>query len=359
MTVAMPARFGEPAAAAAPDGLGVTCRGVVFIYPLEGYDVVALAGVDLDIVPGESVALLGPSGSGKSTLLSVLAGLLRPAAGQVRVGEHDLVRASDGELARMRATDVGVVLQGATRNLLPYLTTEQNVRFAQRGTPGAADRPSPREVLSLVGFAARGRLRLRPGALAPGERQRLALAVALANRPGLLLADEPTSQLDTHARDEVVAALDAVRRNGTTVVVVTHDPDVGVRMGRTITIRDGRVGAEGRRGEDYSVVGRDGSVHLPPEVLTVVPPGTLLRVQAQPDGSIVLTPPHLQPQSPAFPVAPDRALTARPGDAVTAGPGGPATAAPGTLDAPHTGDGVHSNAIILATTPVPNGGIER
>jgi energy-coupling factor transporter ATP-binding protein EcfA2 len=124
----------------------------------------------------------------------------------------------------------------------------------------------------------------------PGERQRLALAVAMATRPGLLLADEPTSQLDSRARDEVLAALEAVRRTGTTVVVVTHDPDVGARMGRTVTIRDGRVGAEGRRGEDYAVVGRDGTVHLPQEVLRVVPPGTLLGVEPQPDGTVLLVP---------------------------------------------------------------------
>jgi putative ABC transport system ATP-binding protein len=382
MTTTMAARVGDPPPAAAPGGLGVTCRGVVYIYPLEGYDVVALAGVDLDIVPGESVALVGPSGSGKSTLLAVLAGLLRPAAGQVRVGDHDLVKASEAELARMRAADVGVVLQGAGRNLLPYLTTEQNVRFAQRGTPGGSDRPTPREVLSLVGFSVRGRLRQRPAALAPGERQRLALAVALANRPGLLLADEPTSQLDTHARDEVVTALDSVRRSGTTVVVVTHDPDVGVRMGRTVTIRDGRVGAEGRRGEDYSVVGRDGSVHLPPEVLKVVEPGTLLRVRVQPDGTVVLTPAHQQP--PPGPV-PGRAPVVMPGHAPGYGPGpasgsaalpGPAggaagptggptgtgavvPAGPAALEAPHTGDGVHSNSIILGTARAPNGGVER
>jgi energy-coupling factor transporter ATP-binding protein EcfA2 len=214
-------------------------------------------------------------------------------------------------------------------------------------------------VLSLVGLAARGRVRLRPGALAPGERQRLALAVALANRPGLLLADEPTSQLDTHARDEVVSALDAVRRNGTTVVMVTHDPDVGVQMGRTITIRDGRVGAEGRRGEDYAVIGRDGSVHLPPEVLKVVPPGTLLRVHAQPDGSIVLTPPQSQSATQPAPAAPGRALTAGPDGAATASPGGPVSTTPAALEAPRTGDGVHSNAIILGTAPAPNGGIER
>jgi ABC-type lipoprotein export system ATPase subunit len=272
--------------------IGVTCRGVVYIYRLEGYDVVALAGVDLDIAPGEAVAMLGPSGSGKSTLLSVLAGLLPPAAGRVTVGGHDLSRASAARRQRMRATDVGVALQGADRNLLPYLSAEQNVRFAQRAAPAGRrrDLPAPGELLSLVGLGHRGRARARPPALAPGERQRLALAVALANRPGLLLADEPTSRLDRAARDEVVAALTAVRGAGCTIVAVTHDPAVGARLGRTVTIRDGRVGAEGRRGEDYSVVGRDGTVHLPPEVLAATPPGTPLRVRARPDGTILLEP---------------------------------------------------------------------
>ena len=273
-------------------GLGVSCRGLVYIYRLEGYDVVALAGVDLDIAAGESVALVGPSGAGKSTLLALLAGLLRPAAGRLTVGPHDLVQAGPAELQTLRATDVGVVLQGAGRNLLPYLNAEQNVRFAQRGAPAdrRRDLPAPRDVLAMVGLSGRGRNRVRPARLSPGERQRLALAVGLAGRPGLLLADEPTSQLDLRARDEVLMALDAVRRAGTTVVVVTHDPGVGRWMGRTITIRDGRVGAEGRRGEDFAVVGRDGTVHLPQEVLRMLPPGTLVGVEPQPDGTVLLIP---------------------------------------------------------------------
>ncbi|MCW2642062.1 MAG: transporter ATP-binding protein [Dactylosporangium sp.] len=272
-------------------GLGVACRGVVYIYRPEGHDVVALAGVDLDIAPGESVALLGPSGAGKSTLMSLLAGLLRPAAGRLTVGGHDLVHADDAELQLMRATAVGVVLQGAARNLLPYLSAEQNVRFAQRGAPQSGrGLPAPRDVLALVGLTDPGRNRLRPQRLSPGECQRLALAVALATRPGLLLADEPTSQLDSGARDGVLAALDAVNRAGTTVVLVTHDPDVGRRMGRTVTIRDGRVGAEGRRGEDYAVVGHDGTIHLPQDVLRLVPPGTLLDVEARVDGTVLLVP---------------------------------------------------------------------
>ncbi len=270
----------------------VMCRGLVYIYRLEGYDVVALGGVDLDIAPGESVALLGPSGSGKSTLLALLAGLLRPAAGRASVDDIDLAKASEAELARMRATTVGVVLQGAERNLLPYLTAEQNVRFAQRGAAahGQQGMPGPRDVLSLVGLGVRGKLRQRPDQMSPGDRQRLALAVALAHKPGLLLVDEPTSQLDTTARDEIIAALEGVRRLGTTVVVVTHDPEVGARMGRQVTIRDGRVGAEGQLGEEFALVGRDGSVHLPPEILAILPPGTRLRVHAMPDGTVTLVP---------------------------------------------------------------------
>ena len=318
----------------APLGIGVTCRGLVYIYRLEGYDVVALAGVDLDIAPGESLALVGPSGSGKSTLLSLLAGLLRPAAGRVQVGQYDLAKATDADLRRMRSTDVGVVLQGATRNLLPYLTAEQNVRFAQRAVPPQRRRelPAAREVFSLVGLPARGRFRLRPASLSPGERQRLALAVALATRPGLLLADEPTSQLDSRARDEVVAALDAVRAGGTTVVVVTHDPAVGARLGRTVTIRDGRVGAEGRLGEEYAVVGRDGTVHLPADVLRAIPPGTLLRVELQPSGSVLMNP----ATAPAPAISPAAFV--------------PAAAIPpseATLEVPRTGDGVRASGAFI------------
>jgi putative ABC transport system ATP-binding protein len=272
-------------------GLDVSAHGLVHIYRLEGNDVVALSGVDLDIASGEVVGLLGPSGSGKSTLLNLLAGLLQPSAGRLRVGEHDLTRLDEKGLARMRAMDVGIVVQGAMRNLLAYASPVDNVRFAQRGARAAKrkDLPDPMEVLDLVGLADHARTSL--GQLSPGQRQRLAVGVALGARPGLLLLDEPTSPLDHEGRDEVLAAVeDANRIVGTTVVAVTHDPEVALRLRRTVTIRDGRVGAEGRRGEDFAVVGRDGSLALPPDVLDRVPPGSLLRVHLEDDGSVRLIP---------------------------------------------------------------------
>jgi putative ABC transport system ATP-binding protein len=272
-------------------GMDVAAHGLVHIYRLEGNDVVALSGVDLDVAAGEVVGLLGPSGSGKSTLLNLLAGLLRPSAGRLRVGEHDLTRLDERGLARMRATDVGIVLQGALRNLLPYASPVDNVRFAQRGARAARrlDLPDPTDALALVGLADRAGTPL--AGLTPGQTQRLAVGVALAARPGLLLLDEPTSQLDHEGRDEVLAAIEEVNSVlGTTVVAVTHDPDVARRLPRTITIRDGRVGAEGRRGEEYAVVGRDGSLALPPDVLERVPPGSLLRVRLDDDGSVRLVP---------------------------------------------------------------------
>ncbi|NUR71361.1 MAG: ATP-binding cassette domain-containing protein [Hamadaea sp.] len=270
-------------------GLAVACRRVVQIYRGEGGDVVALSGVDLTISPGEMVALVGPSGSGKSTLVALLGGLLRPSAGRVTVGTYDMGRLSDREISRLRGTRIGIVLQGAARNLLPYASLYRNVWLAQRraaSTSGIA-LEDPERVLDLVGLPGQGKTRLHE--LAPGARQRAALAVGIAASPGLLLVDEPTSQLDTGGRDEVISALETINaERGTTVVVVTHDGDVGTRLGRVVTIRDGRVGAEGRNGQDFAVVAGDGTVQLPPEVLEEFPPGTLFTIDHAEDGSVTL-----------------------------------------------------------------------
>lgn len=264
-------------------GVGVRCDGVVHIYPAVGKDmddVVALRGVDLDIDPGEFVALLGPSGSGKSTVLGLLAGVLRPSAGRVLVGDHDLGRMPPRELGRLRGALVATVLQNPARNLLPYATVRQNVLFgAPRRSPrGRADQLLEQlELAHLSGKVA--------GRLSGGEQQRVAIATAVCAGARLLLADEPTSQLDAHGRAEVVDMLGRVNRElGATVVLVTHDQHVAERSARTVTIRDGRVGAEGRHGREYAVIGRDGALQLPPDVLDQFPAGTLLEVETDPEG---------------------------------------------------------------------------
>lgn len=259
------------------------------IYRVEGSDVVALSGVDLSISSGEMVALVGPSGSGKSTLISLLGGLMRPSAGRIAVGGYDIGKLSDAELNRLRGTEIGVVLQGAARNLLPYASLHRNVWLAQRRAAATRgiELAEPEEILDLVGLS--GLANAKPPSLTAGQQQRAALAVGIAAGPGLLLVDEPTSQLDSAGRDEVLAALQAVNaKRDTTIVVVTHDPEVGARLGRVVTIRDGRVGAEGRDGQDFAVVAGDGTIQLPPDILGEFPPGTLFLVDRDEDGSVRL-----------------------------------------------------------------------
>jgi putative ABC transport system ATP-binding protein len=204
---------GPGAPGAERGGLAVSTHGLVHIYRSEGHDVAALAGVDLDIAPGEVVGLLGPSGAGKSTLLTLFGGLMRPSAGRIRVGHQDLTRMDEAQLDDYRAGDVGLILQGAARNLLPFLSPRDNVAFAQSAARGAG-RPVPPvgEVLELVGLGTKARAPLTE--LTPGQLQLTALAVAMSTRPGLLLADEPTSQLDHEARDLVLDTLHDVNRRG-------------------------------------------------------------------------------------------------------------------------------------------------
>lgn len=270
---------GDGATAAAGRGLDVTTRGLVVIYRSEGHDVAALSGIDLRVSAGEVVGLLGPSGAGKSTLLTVFGGLTVPSAGAVHIGHRDLKALTAAQLDDFRAGDVGLLLQGAARNLLPYLTPRQNVDFAQaRARRLGRDVPVADEVLDLLGIGGLADRSLT--GLTPGELQLTAIAVAIACYPGLVLGDEPTSQLDHESRDRVLDALREVNeRLGSTVVVVTHDPDVAARLPRTVTIRDGRVGAEGRLGEEYAVVSADGSVPLPGAALDDFPPGALVRLR--------------------------------------------------------------------------------
>lgn len=269
-------------------GLAVRSHALVHIYRAEGHDVAALSGVDLSVAAGERIALLGPSGAGKSTLLALFGGLLRPSAGRIHVGDHELSTMTEAQIDALRAAEVGIVLQGAARNHLPWLTARGNIDFAQRPARRSGRTvPAVDDLLELLGLTAVADLPLER--LTPGQLQLAALGVALASGPGLLLGDEPTSQLDHESRDVVLDALAEVARTlGTTVIVVTHDPDVARAFPRTVTIRDGRVGGEGRSGEEYSVVAADGSLPLPPPALDAFPPGTLLRVHRRDDGEWVL-----------------------------------------------------------------------
>jgi putative ABC transport system ATP-binding protein len=266
----------------------VRCENLVHVYGTEGSEVAALRGVDLVVEPGEMVALLGPSGAGKTTLLWHLAGLLQPTAGTVQINDQRLAQMPPDELASWRLRTVGVLLQNPGRNLLPWQTVIGNVMFPQRPTRRNARmiRRRSTDLLDAVGIAP---LADRPaGLLSGGEQQRLALAVAVANGPSLLLADEPTSQLDPDSADAVVQLICSANSElGTTVVAVTHDEAVGAALGRTITIRDGRIGAEGRDGEEFVVIGRDGSVSLPPELRETLPPGTLARASRHEDGVLL------------------------------------------------------------------------
>jgi ABC-type lipoprotein export system ATPase subunit len=267
----------------------ITTLGLVHIYRSEGQDVAALSGVDLSVEAGEVVGLLGPSGSGKSTLLALLGGLFRPSAGKIFVGEHELSALTPGQLDAFQARETSLMLQGAQRNLVPYLTVRQNVAFAQaQARRLGAEVIGVEHGLDLVGATAFADAPLAQ--LSQGELQMAALAVAMAPAPGVLLADEPTSALDRAARERILDALLRVNdEHDTTVVVVTHDPDVAARLPRTVTIRDGRIGGEGRSGQEYAVVTADGFIPLPVNVRQELPPGTLLRLERV-EGRYVIVP---------------------------------------------------------------------
>jgi putative ABC transport system ATP-binding protein len=229
--------------------------------------------------------LLGPSGMGKTTVLRLMAGLMKPSAGVVKVGAHDLGRMSTSERRALRADDISFMVQGSGANLLPFATPTQNIWFAQHGatTNGKTPPWPPDQLLEMLGL--QGVASTPVSELPLGLKQQVSVATCVASAPRLLLADEPTAQLSGDASASVVDLLRHVNAAfGTTVVIVTHDPSVATLFPRTVTIRDGRVGSEGRRGEEYAVVDGSGSIQLPPDVLEALPPNTRLRVIRRPDG---------------------------------------------------------------------------
>src|SRR5215470_7041556 len=219
----------------------IVCDRLVRIYIAAGIEVQALQGLDLLVAEGEIVALVGASGSGKSTLMNILAGLDTPTAGSVQVAGNDLGSMSARQRLAYRRSVVGFIWQQTARNLLPYLTASQNVDFPLKfaGMKSAGRRSRVHELLELLGVAhCAGR---RPDQMSGGEQQRVAIAVALANSPAVLLADEPTGELDSATAASVFEALETANTElGVTVLVVTHDPAVSSMVRRVIAIRDGR-----------------------------------------------------------------------------------------------------------------------
>ena len=266
-----------PHAGGADAGPLIECEGLVKIFKVADLEVVALQGLDLIVDPGEFVAIVGASGSGKSTLLSVLGGLEVPSAGRVVVDGHLVAEMDAAERTAYRRSVLGFVWQQTARNLLPYLSARENIELPMllEGVSRKRRRARADELLDLIGLA--DRADHRPGTLSGGEQQRVAIAVALANEPAVILADEPTGELDTTTAHEVFDLLrDVNRRLGVTILVVTHDPLVSDQVSRTIAIRDGRTSTETLRrralteagdhhviAEEYAVLDRVGRLQLP------------------------------------------------------------------------------------------------
>jgi putative ABC transport system ATP-binding protein len=281
------ARFGE--------GAVIACDNLVRIYKIADLEVVALQGLDLIVEPAEIVAIVGASGSGKSTLLNILGGLDLPSAGRAVVAGYDLGQLSRHERTLYRRRIAGVIWQQTARNLLPYLNARENVELPMI-LDGAKDRR--RKAVSLLERVGLGdRTTHKPDRLSGGEQQRVAIAVALANSPAVLLADEPTGELDSATSAEVFALLRQVNAElGTTIVVVTHDAFVSEQVKRTISIRDGRTATETVRrteetaegesrviSEEFAVLDRAGRLQLPRAHVDALSLKDRVRLRLEPD----------------------------------------------------------------------------
>lgn len=255
------------------NGYYIVCEDLFKIYKIADLEVVALRGLDLKVKPGELMAIVGASGSGKTTLLNILGGLDAPSAGKVVVGKRDLLKMSGRDLISYRRQDVGFLWQQAGRNLLPYLSAFQNAELplVLLGWPKKKRRERAQEILEAVGLG--GRMHHRPDRLSGGEQQRVAIAVALAHNPPLLLADEPSGELDSQTSEAIFDVFRSLNEAyGVTIVIVTHDIRIINNVNRIVTIRDGRTSLEAirRSGEDvdeFVIVDNVGRLQIPRDYL--------------------------------------------------------------------------------------------
>lgn len=223
----------------------IFCENLVKIFKVENIEVVALQGLDLTVRQEEMMAIVGPSGSGKSSLLNVLGGLDTPSAGRAFVNGHDLLKMSQSDRLRYRRETIGFVWQSVGRNLIPYLTAVENVELPMILT-GTFDRDRAHRLLDIVGLGERKHH--QPRHMSGGEQQRVAIAIALANSPAVMLADEPTGSLDTENAANIVEAMANVREElGVTVIIVTHDQSLAESVDRYVSISDGKTSTESIR----------------------------------------------------------------------------------------------------------------
>ena len=283
----------------------IVCENLVKIYSLhqEGgasVEVQALQGLDITVNNGEMLGVVGASGSGKSTLLNVLGGLDRPTGGRAFVGKHNLGTLSESELDAYRLTEVGFVWQHGTRNLIPYLTAMENVELplTLSGQVGKSSRARALELLELVGLTERMNHRLEE--LSGGEQQRIAISIALANKPSLLLADEPTGELDTVTAQTIYDLLrDLNKRLGLTMVIVSHDPGIARHVDRVVAVRDGKLASEtvrvqksdgGEHHVELAVLDSAGRLQLPREYLEQFNIKRRVLVETTKDGILIRKP---------------------------------------------------------------------
>lgn len=285
----------RPADAASGEHGGVIhCEDLVRIFSAEGIEVQALQGLNLHVAAGDLTAIVGASGSGKSTLLTILSGLDTPSAGRAQVADMDLLTMTRRQRVHYQRNVVGFVWQQTSRNLLPYLTAAQNVALPM-ALAGSADAGRVEDLLELLAV---GHCQDRvPMEMSGGEQQRVAIAVAVANAPQVLLADEPTGELDETTSAEVLAAMRRVNAElGVTVLIVTHDPTVSEHVRRTVQIRDGRTStevvrrtetdAEGQElqiAEEFAVLDRVGRMQLPGDFVDALELQDRVRLALEPD----------------------------------------------------------------------------
>ncbi len=269
----------------------ILCENLVKVYKVANLEVLALQGLDLQVQAGEMVGMIGSSGSGKSTLLSILGGLDRPSAGRCMVNGKDLLKISDRELTRYRREQVGFVWQQGARNLVHYLSALHNIELPMMlaGKSGSATRKRALDLLDTVGLSQRKDHKM--SALSGGEQQRVAIAVALANAPPLLLADEPTGELDTRTAQAIYQALRDIReRFGVTILIVSHDRNIALHVDRVVGIQDGKVATEttaAMQGEANLMLDSAGRLQIPKALREKYGIGAKVTLEQTNDGLVI------------------------------------------------------------------------